>query len=101
MAEQIAQKIVYAEVDSFMAKYYGRRIEVTCKDGTILAAKLDWFAEMDEEEEGDVLGIMLDDVVKADGEEIPGIVLPFSYIDTFIPLEGENSDEEIKRLWPG
>ena len=94
MLELVAQKIVKAEVDTFMAKYYGRRIEVTCKDNTVFTAKLDWFFEGEDE-----LGIMLDDVVKADGEEISGITLPLSYIDTFAPLEGENSEEEIERLW--
>jgi hypothetical protein len=94
MSIQTAHKFVKDDVYDFMDKYYGHRINLTCKDGVILSAKLDWFYEGEDE-----LGIMLEDVTKGNGEHISGISLPLSAIDTFTSLEGENTPEEIDRMF--
>ena len=98
MSGQVAQKLPEADVFDFTRDYYGRRVEVTWEDGTVLTGKVAWYFEGYEDDE---LGITLDDVeFKATGEKIAGMAMRCSDIDTFIPLEGKNSEEEINRLWP-
>jgi hypothetical protein len=93
MPEVTAQKILNSDVDDFVAKFHGRRIKVHCADGAIFIGTVDWF------DEGEEFGIGFEDVIDQHGVAISGYNVPFSYIDSFIPLEGENSDEDIKRLF--
>jgi len=97
---QVAQKLPEAGVFDFTRDYYGRRVEVTWVDGTVLTGKVGWYDEGSEDEYGE-LGITLEEVVlTATGEKLPGMAMRCSDVDTFLPLEGENTQEDIDRLWP-
>ena len=103
MSEQAAQILTEADVFVFTRDYYGRRIEITCKDAgifkdAVLTGKVAWY---DESNEDDELGITLEDVIiLATDEKLPGIALRCSDVESFTPLEEKNSAEDIERLWP-
>ena len=86
MSSQMPQKIINSELEDFMEKYHGRRIEVTCTDGSVFTGKVDW------DDEGDEFGISFDDVRIMNGPTISGWDVPLSLIKSFVPLENQNAE---------
>ena len=78
---------VFSVSTDFMDKYYEKRIEVHHQDGRIIRGKVRWYGEGEEETE-----LCLDDI-EVDGKKLDyGIFIPESNIQSFIPLEGENTE---------
>jgi hypothetical protein len=86
-----AQKIRTAT--EFINKYYGRRVEVTCKDGDIFSGRLGWL------DEGEEFGFSFHDVEMANGKKESEFIVPMSQIKSFVSLEEENTEEERKELF--
>ncbi len=92
-------------LDEKLHFYTGRRILIKLRDGGRVEAKAGYYCEdmdVDREEPDEEFlgwGVMLKDVVM-NGEKLPrGIALAFADIVGFLPLEGENSEEEMKKLF--
>ena len=88
--------IIKNDVYDFMGKYHNRLLEITCANdkvfkGEVFRGRVSWFDESDE------LGISFKDVEFENGEIAKGWDVPISKIIYFIPLEGENSEEYIKK----
>lgn len=93
-------------LDENIQRYTGRRILVKCHDGRQFEGKAGYYSEdMDfgrDEPDEEFLGwgIDLREPVFLNGEPLPcGIEIAFADIAGFLPLEGENTPEEIDRLF--
>jgi hypothetical protein len=79
----------------FIEKYFTKRVELHCHDGVVMSGSVGWLAE-DLGENGDELGFDLEDIDLA-GERLScGMSIADSEVESFIPLEGENTKEFIK-----
>lgn len=92
-------------LDEKLHCYTGRRILIRLRDGGLVEGKTGYYCEdMDfdrEEPDEEFLGwgVMLKDVVM-NGERLShGIAIAFADIAGFRPLEGENTEEEIEKLF--
>jgi hypothetical protein len=76
------------EVDAkFLEKYQNRRIELHCANGAILRGHVGCLAEEDE------LGFDFYDV-EFNGKKLDyDIVITEPYVESFVPLDGENSEK--------
>ena len=99
------------DLDDRLMSYCGRRVQVKLKESSPLSPLGDvlicvvWYydehaIDIDDEEEKEFMGYgMRVYDVEIDGAPIAGVgSIPFAHIAGFIPLEGENTPEEIDRL---
>ena len=101
MSEQEERKFIEDERYDFIEKYYGRRVHIKVIDDKVsdFDGKVGWFDEYDEAEEGeDMQGIIFDDVDMIGRKSRDGLSIPLSWIGSYIPLERENTPEEIAAL---
>ena len=109
MAEQY---LSVHELDDKIMRYCGRRVQVKLKEssplfglGEVLTCVAWYYDEhaidIDDEEEEEFGGYGMDvRNVEMNGVPVPGVgSIPFAHIAGFIPLEGENTPEEIDRLF--
>lgn len=100
------------ELDDKIMRYCGRRMQVKLNKSSPLFPLGDvltcvaWYydehaIDIDDEEEKEFMGYgMRVYDVETDGAPIAGVgSIPFAHIAGFIPLEGENTPEEIDRLF--
>ncbi|WP_298779927.1 hypothetical protein [uncultured Fretibacterium sp.] len=100
------------ELDDKIMRYCGRRVQVKLKESSSLFPLGDvltcvaWYydehaIDIDDEEEKEFMGYgMRVYDVEINGVPIAGVgSIPFAHIAGFIPLEGENTPEEIDRLF--
>ena len=98
-----AQKLEKKDVFMFTGRFFGRLVELTLKDDSILKGRIGDFCYpcefSDEDDEmNEEVGFSLK-YVELNGEVIPNsIKISQSLIKSFIPLERENTQEEIKAL---
>ena len=81
----------YGALEDFVCKYYRRRVVLHFLNGDVLKGRVGWF------DQGDELGFDFEDMER-DGERLPYDVMGVtrSKVKSFIPLEGENTEEFIK-----
>jgi hypothetical protein len=85
----------YGALAQFIEKYFSRRVELKTTDGRVMRGRVGWLAE-DLGESDDELGFDFEDI-DIGGERLPyGMSLADSEVESFIPLEGENTEEFIK-----
>jgi hypothetical protein len=87
----------------FLEKYGGRRIELLLTDGQVMRGRVGGICEPDEfweESDGDLnFGFELSEI-DIDGEPLTyDMDICETSVVSFTPLDGENSEEEIKRLF--
>lgn len=100
------------ELDDNLSHYWRRRVQLKLKDsspltklGDVLTCIAGYYDEhaidIDDEEEKEFMGYGLHVCnVEIDEKSVTGIgSIPFAHIAGFIPLEGENTPEEIDRLF--
>ena len=80
----------------FMEKYFGRSVEVTIKDGRVVRGKVAWYSEPEEYEDELEFGLALDDIEIDGKKQSYGMSIPESYVVSFAPLEGENTESIFK-----
>jgi hypothetical protein len=85
----------YGALAQFIEKYFSRRVELKTTDGRVIRGRVGWLAE-DLGEDDDELGFDFEDV-DFEGESLPyGMSIADFEVDSFIPIEGENTEEFIK-----
>ena len=99
-------------LDDNLSHYCGRRVQLKLKESSplykfapVLTCMAQYYDEhaidIDEEEENEFMGYgMFVNGVEVDGNPVSGVgSIPFADIAGFIPLEGENTEEEIDRIF--
>ena len=94
-----------ATLDEKLHCYTGRRILIRLRDGGCVEGRAGYYCEdMDLErdepdEEFSGWGVMLRGVVTNGKRLSHGIAIAFADIAGFLPLEGENTEEEMEKLF--